>query len=121
VLPQHLTIHENDGLLSLTVDFGHSSHPVFDSMATILLQISSPHIRVITIHARPGGAIKGDGSDFMDEIISRPMFSGLKSVSFHISYWLENNRQEWSWFKQKLPLCAARGILSVSFCSRLAR
>jgi hypothetical protein len=113
VLPQDLTIHENNRLRVLTVNLFSECPPVFNSMATILLQISSPCIRVINIYVWREDPIEDDGSDLMDEIISRPMFSGLTSVTFYISSLVED-RPEWSWFKQKLPLCAARGILSVT-------
>jgi hypothetical protein len=80
-------------------------------MTTILLQISSPHIRKITIHIDFPNLFEDDGWDLMDEIISRPLFSSLESLTFHFSW--GGYEHELSWFKQKLPLCAARGILSV--------
>jgi hypothetical protein len=111
VLPQDLTIHENNRLRSLNVGFHSQGPPIPDSMTTILLQISSPHICIITVYIPKEcrRLIHGGGWDSLDEVISRPMFSGLTSVSFHLSSW----EDESSWFKQKLPLCAARGILSV--------
>jgi hypothetical protein len=113
VLPQDLTIHENNGLRSLIVYFCPGSPPILDSMTTILLQISSPHMRDITIHVLLRSLIEDGKSDFMDEILSRPMFSGLQSVTFKVSDWKEVRSE--CWFKQKLPLCAARGILSVIY------
>jgi hypothetical protein len=59
--------------------------------------------------------IEDSESDFMDEILSRPMFSGLESVTVHV-HWVRDRSaglSACSWFKQKLPLCEARGILSV--------
>jgi hypothetical protein len=110
VLPQDITIHENNRLRSLTVYFGFRSRPVLDSMKTILLQISSPHIQVITIVVwRKGGIHDDDDESDLDEIISRPMFAGLKSVTFQ---GVEERYGGCGWLTQKLPLCAARGILN---------
>lgn len=110
----HLALAHNTCLRSIRFDLHHED----DWIVTTLPQVTSTQLSLVTIWI-PDEVMEDSDLDRLhcdriDEILSRPHFSGVQKLVFeyHGSHW-DSNELNWlrSAISRRLPLSFARGIL----------